>query len=669
MPSFSRVPIVIPASIDLQRDAHAVAFEAHLPLRDGGRIALPDGMRFVFIVFTNRSGSTFLSELLASTGFFNYGQEFLNQEAVIPACRANGWLSLSTYVAAMARQHGRNGYFVTKASIGQVAILAQHGLLDRIVERAYFLVVERADKLAQVISWAIATQTRRFTSYHPMEAPGELIYKGAGIRRDLDDFIQSHASISAFMALNGLCPFHTTYEMLTAHPEVVGAWVCAHLGQPELVCHSGRVGLQRQATARNGAWRVRFLEEPLPAPAPASVAAASAAAGAPPVRAYRRMGLGDIAADARFVLRGSSRALPLAYLPAARLDIPPLSWGDTGLSRTQVSEPIAQGAAGVSLQIPAVPAWLLRRVLVHGKDGLLTLDDAIVSETLQDAPLHRIPGASRAGSDAVAMPALPRTATAFSAFHLLTCNQDNYYHWLIDAMARFSQRAYALAAAAPGAAPGTLLLAPQTDTPWKGETLNACIPEGIPRISLHADARVFAQRLIYVPGLTGSDFSPHPALLAFYDRVRDTHLGVAAARPKPWRRLFVSRADTTNRVLVNEAELAAVAAAAGFTKVVLSGQPMAEQVRLFAEASHIIAPHGAALVNIGFCAPGAVLCELHMDCYVHWSFRRLAALRGIRYGCLIGEAIPPIQDSTDVNRWRLEPGALQGVLAGRDFLG
>jgi LPS sulfotransferase NodH/capsular polysaccharide biosynthesis protein len=658
----SRAPIVIPPGIDLRRDPHAVAFDAQLPLRDGDRVELPDGVRFVFIVFTNRSGSTFLSELLASTGFFNYAHEFLNEETVIPSCRTNGWDSLSRYVAGMARAHGKNGYFVTKASIGQMAILAQHGLLDRIVQHSHFLVVERADKLAQVVSWFIAKQTRLFTSYHQAEAPVEPVYKGAGIRKNLDDFIQGHANISAFMALNGLCPFHVTYETLTAHPQRVGAWVCAHLGRPELVCDPGRIGIRRQATALNAEWRARFLEEALPAPAP------SPASREPPVRQYRRMTLREIAGDRKFMLRGSSRVMPLDYLPAARLEIPPLTWGDTDLPRAQTREPVAQGAAGASLQLAAVPAWLLRRVLVHGKYGILTLDDAAVSETLEHAPFHKMPGAKSVGTDAVDLPDLPRTDTVFAAFHLLACNQDNYYHWLIDAMSRFSQRAYERAAAAPHAVPGTLLLAPQADTSWKGETLNACVPETIPRVSLHEEARVFAQRLIYVPNLSGSGFSPHPALLAFYDRVRNMVLGDDASKGRPWRRLFVSRADSTNRVLVNEAEVAAVAEAAGFTKVVLTGQPLAAQVRLFAEASHIIAPHGAALVNIGFCAPGATMCELHMDRYVHWSFRRLAALRGVRYGCLIGEAIPPFHDWTHSNRWRLDPAALQTLLAGQGFL-
>jgi capsular polysaccharide biosynthesis protein len=137
----------------------------------------------------------------------------------------------------------------------------------------------------------------------------------------------------------------------------------------------------------------------------------------------------------------------------------------------------------------------------------------------------------------------------------------------------------------------------------------------------------------------------------------------------PWRRLFVSRADSTARVLVNEVELAAQAASAGFETVVLSELSVAEQVRRFAEASHVIAPHGAGLANLLFCRPGAAVCELHMDLHLHWAFRRLAALRGLRYGCLVGAHDQPRQQPLRDTTWRLDPAALAAVLADPRFVG
>ena len=65
-----------------------------------------------------------------------------------------------------------------------------------------------------------------------------------------------------------------------------------------------------------------------------------------------------------------------------------------------------------------------------------------------------------------------------------------------------------------------------------------------------------------------------------------------------------------------------------------------EQIRHFAEAEFVIAPHGAGLANLLFCQPSTVLVELMPSHYVNWAMRRIAAVRGIRYGCLVGQSEP-----------------------------
>jgi capsular polysaccharide biosynthesis protein len=182
-----------------------------------------------------------------------------------------------------------------------------------------------------------------------------------------------------------------------------------------------------------------------------------------------------------------------------------------------------------------------------------------------------------------------------------------------------------------------------------------------------AEGCVFVQRLLYVPDLSGGAWNPHPALLDAFDTIRHRALGGLPAT-QPWRRLYISRTDSGNRKLINEADVIGRAERAGFSVVLLSTLSVAEQVRLFAEASHILAPHGAGLTNIGFCQPGAVLCELHMDSYVHWAFRRLAALRGVRYGCLIGTIVGDRGSEVHGNVWRLDLGALDALLSDSRFI-
>jgi capsular polysaccharide biosynthesis protein len=134
----------------------------------------------------------------------------------------------------------------------------------------------------------------------------------------------------------------------------------------------------------------------------------------------------------------------------------------------------------------------------------------------------------------------------------------------------------------------------------------------------------------------------------------------------PWRKLFISRADSRARSLVNEAEIAECAAKTGFERIVLSALSVQDQIRLFAEATHVIAAHGAGLANLIFCRPGTVVCEMHSEAYVQWAFRSLAGLRQLRYGCVIGQANEGVSHHRD---WRMDPVEFAAVLADPRFTG
>jgi capsular polysaccharide biosynthesis protein len=245
----------------------------------------------------------------------------------------------------------------------------------------------------------------------------------------------------------------------------------------------------------------------------------------------------------------------------------------------------------------------------------------------------------------------------------MTCNLDNYCHWMLEAVARFSAaelRGYGVLAGAP---PDMILAIPPLDAAWKRESLALALPRDIRPTPLTAGSATPVARLLYIPQFADGGLSPHRALLPVFERMRAAAYTSLGAEPAaPWRKLFISRADSANRVLVNEAELATVAAKAGFERVVLAGVPLAEQIRLFTEATRIVGAHGAGLTNLLFCRPGAVVCELHMDCYVQWAFRRLAALRGLRYGCVVGAHIPPRHDWPHRNRFRVDPAEFAAAL-------
>lgn len=385
-------------------------------------------------------------------------------------------------------------------------------------------------------------------------------------------------------------------------------------------------------------------------------------------RLYRRTSLDQIAASGAAMPDGRPRAERIPYLPAETLNVPPFAFGTTDWPDSEAAATLRAEAAGGRFSRPASPAWVLRDVLVHGSYGILTLADSVVDETLLHIPLHRIPASAILSDGQVRLPEYAPSATLPAAYHLLACNQENYFHWLIDALSRFSPAQFVAIGTVPQAPGAPVLLTPQLDVFWKWETANSLIPGLVPRLAMMPEGRMFVQRLIYVPYLFGfgPSFVPHARLLDAFDIIAANILGSAAVRP--WRRLYIARTDSQNRKLLNEEEVMARAERAGFTPVVLSSMSVPEQVRLFAEASHILAPHGAGLTNIGFCRPGTKLCELHMDSYLHWAFRRLAALRGLIYGCVLGETVAR-HDQVHANTWRIDPDAVEAVLHDPRFIG
>lgn len=386
----------------------------------------------------------------------------------------------------------------------------------------------------------------------------------------------------------------------------------------------------------------------------------------PATRRYFRASLDALPSHVATLPDGRARAEPQPLLPAVAIDLPPFALAAWATVPTDSQDAVCQEAKGFRMARPAVSAWLLRNALVQGTFGMLSLDDVVLRETLSHVPLHRLPGAVAEDDDWLRLPEGPVVANLPAAYHLLACNQDNYYHWMIDALSRFDPGWFARVGSTPDAPGAPVLLVPKLDVFWKWESLGALVPDTVPRIALTESGHVLVQRLLFVPDLAGGGFTPHPALLALFDRIAATFGHDPAVRP--WRRIYVARTDSRNRVLANEAEVMARAERAGFTPVELSRLSVAEQVRLFVEASHILAPHGAGLVNIGFCRPGAKLCELHMDGYVNWVFRRLAALRRLDYGCLVGERLGAPAGSPHASTWRIDPDSLDAVLRDPGFV-
>jgi hypothetical protein len=103
------------------------------------------------------------------------------------------------------------------------------------------------------------------------------------------------------------------------------------------------------------------------------------------------------------------------------------------------------------------------------------------------------------------------------------------------------------------------------------------------------------------------------------------------------RRLYLSRASAAVRRIANENEMSEALRQRDFEIVQAENLSWREQADLFASASVVVAPHGAALANIAFCQPGTRVVEITTRAgYRDWYWQ-LAAVAGLSYEVLEAE--------------------------------
>ncbi len=145
-------------------------------------------------------------------------------------------------------------------------------------------------------------------------------------------------------------------------------------------------------------------------------------------------------------------------------------------------------------------------------------------------------------------------------------------------------------------------------------------PEGIPRYD--------ETRPLVVSELTviGSDrFRP--------ELLRPVRDAMAPALPKAERnrRIYISRARARFRRLLNEDEIWPMLEARGFERTFMEDLSFEEQVELMRRTEFLVAPHGAGLTNMMFCAEGTKVVEIASPYFPNPNFYALSQAMGHSY--------------------------------------
>jgi capsular polysaccharide biosynthesis protein len=281
-------------------------------------------------------------------------------------------------------------------------------------------------------------------------------------------------------------------------------------------------------------------------------------------------------------------------------------------------------------------------------DGKMLFDVSVDwSAGAQDARQHpllrqtRLPKAER----------LEGTSTV-----LATSESARFFHWMTDALPRLQ------------------ILSKAGPVPWEAID-HFLVSEGIPAIRESLGLLGIREEAIVVTRgeshflcdqLIASSFPSAPGNVPPWaiDFLRSQFL--STPRASLAKRLYLSRAKASGRKVLNEEEIVSLLSRRGFVHVTLEEMNLVDQITLFSEAEAVVAPHGAGLTNLIWCAPKTKVLEIFSPLYVNLCYWAIASVTDADYYYLLGSAEGLVSNVNDA-RFFLEnisvnPVALERTL-------
>jgi capsular polysaccharide biosynthesis protein len=172
----------------------------------------------------------------------------------------------------------------------------------------------------------------------------------------------------------------------------------------------------------------------------------------------------------------------------------------------------------------------------------------------------------------------------------------------------------------------------------------------------------FVCDLLVVPSFHGAPGNIPPWAIEF---LRERFLA-SPPLPKSRQRIYVSRSKASGRKIANEDEILSILTSRNFRRSVLEEMSLSAQIELFSRAEAIVAPHGAGLTNLIWCAPRTKVLEIFSPLYVNLCYWAIASVTDADYYYLLGNAKGVIDDVTDARYFlediSVDPIALQKTL-------
>ena len=326
-------------------------------------------------------------------------------------------------------------------------------------------------------------------------------------------------------------------------------------------------------------------------------------------------------------------------------------WNDSTLQAIPL-EPESTGVRTAPTATPPVRAWTLPNALVAPADGVVLSgwSRRVVAESVNTGPASLTFGQEHT-LRLLRRLAQPRPPSASGAASLLFSPNRNYYHSLVDNLARVCALGLS-----PLASTGVEVLYSEPLTAVERHVLDRIRPPNVSLRPLPSPGLVRAEHLV-LPSFPAWRYSGW--LPSWY--VNQLRRALLPDRPpRRSERVFIVRRGL--RRLTNEEDLLRRLDRHGFRPVELERLPFPQQVELFYDAEAIVAAHGAGLTNLLF-AERALVVELSPTRCVFPHYVLMSMSLGHHHRLVLG---------TRQTRWEefeADPSAVEHeFVAGLDFL-
>jgi trehalose 2-sulfotransferase len=210
------------------------------------------------ICTTPRSGSTYLCDLLRTTGQLGNPHEYFSAWMMQRLGRPHRYGSVAEHME-FVRTHGctPNGIFAAKIFRYNMEVLSPAAVMAA-MGHPPILFLERMDLVGQAISFARSAVTRAFRAG---ESDAKIpTYDPVVIRGYLEMLIRDNAAWRLWFARQGITPLHVVYEDLVVEPQAVVDRIARRMGVAEsVIIDPAALRLRVQRDELNAEWRERFL--------------------------------------------------------------------------------------------------------------------------------------------------------------------------------------------------------------------------------------------------------------------------------------------------------------------------------------------------------------------------------------------------------------------------